>query len=177
MRLRIIAATLLLVLAGTTAVYAQPDPGRDATREQVRQVLATAGARSDVNVVFRQSTQQPYNFAGSQEKGLTNCDSLEIVVSVTKQNTVHFRVYPHYKGGYINLAKARNPNGLMRKLLYFSDQNFLYWGADDTSDIFAGYTFTLESGFPTEAMVIVLRSIHDTDGFVGEMRPFIDGPA
>ncbi len=69
-------------------------------------------------------------------------------MSVTKSDTIGFRIYPHYKGGYINLGKARDTNGLMRKLLYYSDQNFLFWGADDTADVFCGYTVTLESGFP-----------------------------
>jgi len=63
----------------------------------------------------------------------------------------------------------------MRKLLYYSDQNFLFWGADDSGDVFAGYTITLESGFPADAVVAVLRSIRNTDRFVGEMRPLIDG--
>jgi hypothetical protein len=66
-------------------------------------------------------------------------------------------------------------NGLMRKLLWYSDQNFLFWGADDTGDVFSGYTVTLESGFPQDAIVTVLRSIRNTDKYVGEMRPFIDG--
>jgi hypothetical protein len=177
MRLRLFAAALLLVFAGTTAAYAQSDPTRDQTREQVREVLLAAGPRSDVNITFRQSTKQPYNFTGSRDTGLTYAESLEIVVSVSDKGTVHFRVYPHYKGGYINVAKVRDPNGLMKKLLYFSDQNFLYWGADDSGDCFSGYTFTLESGFPREAIIIVLRSIKNTDGFVGDLRPFIDGPA
>ena len=168
-------ATLFLVLAGMSAAYAQSDPARDATREQVRQVLASAGARQDVNVAFRQSTKNPYNFTGSMTSGLTNSDSLEIIVSVTKSNTIGFRIYPHYKGAYINLGKARDRSGLMRKLLYYSDQNFLFWGADDTSDVFSGYTVTLESGFPSDAIVEILRSIRNTDKFVGEMRPFIDG--
>ena len=106
---------------------------------------------------------------------MRNSDSLEIVVSVTKSDTIGFRIYPHYKGEYINLGKARDTNGLMRKLLYYSDQNFLFWGADDTADVFCGYTVTLESGFPSDAIVVILRSIRNTDKFVGEMRPFIDG--
>jgi hypothetical protein len=65
----------------------------------------------------------------------------------------------------------------MRELLYLSDQNFLFWGADDTGDVFSGYTVTLESGFPRDALVTVLRSIHNTDKFVGQLRPFIDGTA
>ena len=168
----LLALLLLPCLSGTAQAQAT---SRDTTREQLRSVLATAGQRSDVNVVFRQSTKNPYNFTGSMTAGMQNCQSLEIVVSVTSKDTIGFRVYPHYNGGYINLAKVRNPTGLMTRLLYYSDQNFLFWGADDTQDVFTGYTITLESGFPSEAIVIVLRSIRNTDGFVGAMRPFIDG--
>jgi hypothetical protein len=175
MRLKIFAALFVAFAAATSVASAQQDAARDATREKLRAVLASAGPRSDVNVAFRQSTKNPYNFVGSMTAGLSNCDSLEVVISVTKKDTIGFRVYPHYKGGYINLNKARNTDGLMRKLLYLSDQNFLFWGADDTYDVFSGYTVTLESGFPSEAIVIVLRSIRNTDGFVGSMRPLIDG--
>jgi hypothetical protein len=171
---RMLPVLFAAVLLGGPAASAQGDQ-RDATREKVRQVLVTAGARSDVNVAFRQSTKNPYNFVGSMTTGMRNAESLEIVVSVTKSDTIGFRVYPHYKAGYINLGKARDVNGLMRRLLYLSDQNFLFWGADDTGDVFCGYTVTLESGFPDDAIVVILRSIRNTDKFVGEMRPFVDG--
>jgi hypothetical protein len=163
---------LSLLLLVPSIANAQPD--RDATRARLAQVLNSAGARSDVNVTFRQSTKNPYNFVGTMT-GLPNVDSLEIVVSATAKQTIGFRIYPHYKGGYINVGKARDSLGLMKQLLYFSDQNFLFWGADDVGDVFSGYTVTLESGFPAEAIVIILRSIRNTDGFVGTMRPFIDG--
>jgi hypothetical protein len=65
----------------------------------------------------------------------------------------------------------------MRQMVRFSDQNFLFWGADSSSDIFAGYNFTLESGFPDAAINIVLRSIANVDTFIGQMRPSIDGSA
>ena len=177
MRLLQICAVLgFALLASAPPAQAQaPDANRDATREKVRQVLATAGARTDVNTAFRQSTKNPYNFVGSMTTGMRNVDNLEIVVSVTKSDTIGFRIYPHYKGGYINLSKAKDMTGLMRRLLYLSDQNFLFWGADDTADVFCGYTVTLESGFPSDAIVVILRSIKNTDKFVGEMRPFIDG--
>ena len=172
MRLRIAAVLLALLCAAGSPASAQVT--RDSTRENLRDTLNSAGQRSDVNVTFRQSTKNPYNFVGSMT-GLSNVDNLEIVISVTKSDTIGFRIYPHYKGGYINLGKARDPNALMRKLLYYSDQNFLFWGADDTSDVFCGYTVTLESGYPREAIVTVLRSIRNTNKFVGEMKPFIDG--
>jgi len=174
MFMRIFAAAIIFLAAATPIARADTSEAtRNATREQVRALLATAGQRSDVNIPFRQSTQNPYNFVGSATTGLTNSDSIEVVVSVTKSDTIGFRVYPHYHGGYINIGKAKDSVGLMRKLLYFSDQNFLFWGADDTADVFCGYTVTLESGFPSEAIVVVLRSIKNTDGFVGQLAPFI----
>lgn len=166
---------LSLLLLVPSIANAQADPARDATRARLLPILNSAGARSDVNVAFRQSSKNPYNYTGSMTAGLTNVDSLEIVISVTQKNTIGFRIYPHYKGGYINVGKARDSNGLMKQLLYFSDQNFLFWGADDVGDVFSGYTITLESGLPAEAIVVVLRSIRNADGFVGTMRPFIDG--
>lgn len=175
MRIKTITVLFLLFFAIASGASAKADDTRDVTREKLRAVLATAGKRSDVDVAFHQSLKNPYNFAGSMTTGLKNCDSLEIVISVTKSSTIGFRVYPHYKGGYINLAKAADQTALMRKLLYFSDQNFLFWGADDTLDVFSGFTITLESGFPQEVIVTVLRSIRNSDGFVGQMRPFIDG--
>ena len=51
----------------------------------------------------------------------------------------------------------------------------MFWGVDGSYDIFAGYTVTLESGFPNEAMTVVLRSIRSLDQFVGDMKPVIGG--
>jgi hypothetical protein len=186
---RFVCIVALALVSSLNVVFATPVPqqpaptpltqaqqaSRDATREKLRTLLNIAGARKDVNVAFRQSEKQPYNFVGIMREGLANADSLEIVISVTTNETIGFRVYPHYNGAYINVDKAKNGAGMMRKLLSMSDHNFLYWGADETGDVFSGYTFTLESGFPEEAIVIVLRSIRNTDGFVGELRPTYDG--
>jgi len=162
-----------LLLAAAAPASAQPE--RDAVREKVRTLLAAEQGRSDINVNFRQSTVNEYNFVGSMTTGLTNSESLEIVISVTKNATIGFRVYPHYNNGYINVDKARDPTGLMKQLLNLTDQNFLFWGIDDSHDTFSGYTITLESGFPYEAMVTVLRSIRNTDKYVGQMRQYVDG--
>jgi hypothetical protein len=134
-------------------------------------------AGPSVNVDFRQSQKQPFNYVGMLRTGLVNAESFEIVVSVTAKDTIGFRVYPHYKNGYINIDNAKNSAGLMRQLLRLSDRAFLFWGADESGDVFTGYTFTLESGFPEEAIKIVLRSIVNSDKFIGEMRPVIDGTA
>lgn len=173
MRLRI-AFVFIAMTVGACAAFAET---RDATREKLRALLETAGKREDVNVVFHQAGKQPYNFVGTMSDKMANVDSLEVVISVTPDDTIGFRIYPHYKSRYVNLKKVTDASGLMHKLLTFSDHNFLFWGADSSDDIFCGYTFTLESGFPSDAIVIVLRSIRSTDKFAGELRPFIDGSA
>ena len=184
---RILCIAALAILAPLNPAAAAPVPqqpaqaapdkqaSRDATRERLRKLLETAGARKDVGVAFRQSTKQPYNFVGVMDTGLSNCDSIEIVVGVTANETVGFRIYPHFKGAYVNVDKAKDSTGLMRKLLQLSDSDFLFFGADPGGDVFAGYTFTLESGFPEEALVVVLRSIRHTDQIVGVLRPLLDG--
>jgi len=150
-----------------------PDAARDATREKVRAVLTAVGPK--INIDFKQSEGYPYNFVGVMRIGLKNADSLEVVISVTATETIHFRIYPHYNGSYINVNKAKDGGELARKMLRFSDTNFLYWGADASYDIFAGYNFTLESGFPEASIRVVLNSIAKLDEYVGQMRPAIDG--
>ena len=173
---------LLALLSFACAAEAQQTPAqkeaaRVATRERLRALLAASGPKKNIEIAFRQSDKQPFNFVGVKRGGLTNAEGFEIVVGVSNDSTIGFRIYPYYKGGYVNVDKARNGVGLMRKLLNLSDHNFLFWGADDTGDVFAGYTFTLESGFPDKAIEIVLYSIAPLDQYVGQMRPFIDGSA
>ncbi|MBI3638059.1 MAG: hypothetical protein HY216_17830 [Candidatus Rokubacteria bacterium] len=176
MRLRIGVALVLFSMVSVWPAFAQDATARrDATRERLRQLLDSAGKRPDVSVEFRQSTKQPYNFVGLMKDRLANADALEIVISVSAEDTIHFRVFPHYKGAYINIDRAQDTPGLVRKLLRFSDANFLYWGIDNSGDVFSGYNFTLESGFPDNAMIIVIRSVRPLDQYVGDLRPFIDG--
>jgi hypothetical protein len=167
---------LLSILAAAPAVFSQ-DTAAEATREKTRARLSALLQRvgPDIKVTFTPSSKSQFVFTGSMREGLTNCESLEIVVTVTSKDTIGFRIFPHYKGAYINIDKARNTTQLLRKLVQLNESTFLFWGADDTGDVFTGYTFTLESGFPDEAIKIVLSSIRNSDQFVGEMRPSIDG--
>ncbi len=163
-----------VVLATAPAVFSQEaDAARDKTRERLGALLQRVGP--DMNVTFKPSSKSPFVFTGVMRDGLKNVDQFEIVISVTTKDTIGFRVFPHYKGGYINIDKARNTTQLLRKLAQLNDSTFLFWGADDSGDVFTGYTFTLESGFPDKAIEIVLSSIKNSDQFVGEMRPSIDG--
>lgn len=156
----------------TTVSTAQAD-SRDATREKLRALLIETGPK--INVTFRQSDKQPYNFVGLMNQGLTSADSFEIVILVGDQQTLHFRIFPKYKGVYVNVNKASDSAGLLRQMVRLSDKNFLYWGADESFDVFAGYNFTLESGFPKESINVVLYSISKLDQFVGQMKTSIDG--
>ncbi|HXQ70795.1 MAG TPA: hypothetical protein VN844_09925 [Pyrinomonadaceae bacterium] len=163
-----------VILAAAPAVFSQEEnAARDKTRERLNALLQRVGP--DLNVTFKPSTKSNYVFTGVLRDGLKNAESFEIVISVTTKDTIGFRIFPHYKGGYINIDKARNPTQLLRKIAQLNDSTFLFWGADDSGDVFTGYTFTLESGFPDKAIEIVLSSIKNSDQFVGEMRPSIDG--
>lgn len=178
-RLVLLATTTVLLGASMIAVQpqsaAQKEAARNSVREKLRVLLESAGQRRDINAIFRQSTQQPYNFVGMMTDGFKNVDSLEVLVGATPDETISVIVFPHYNGSYINIDKAKSPFGLLRRLINLNDHNFLYWGADDSGDVFCGYTITLESGFPTEALLMVLRSIRNTDQFIGQLRPLIDG--
>ena len=148
---------------------------RDATRDKLRQLLSVSGPKKGIEIDFRQSEKNPYNFVAVKKTGLKNSQSMEIVVGVSDDNTIGFRIYPYMNNSYVNVDKARNGTGLMRQLLNLNEHNFLFWGADDTGDVFAGYTFTLESGFPDKAIEVVLYSIAPLDQYVGQLRPNIDG--
>ena len=162
------------ILATAPAVFSQEsNPVRDKTRERLNALLQRVGP--DMNVTFAPSSKSPFVFTGVVRDGLKNVDQFEIVITVTTKETIGFRVFPHYKGAYINIDKARNPTQLLRKLAQLNDTTFLFWGADDSGDVFTGYTFTLESGFPDKAIEIVLSSIRNSDEFVGQLRSSIDG--
>ena len=141
---RLTLAFLLLVIPGAAAYGQHDSPAssrpqtpattpqqtttRDANREKLRAVLETVGPK--INVSFRQSDKQPYNFVGVMKTGLVNADAFEIVISVSAEDTIHFRIFPHYAAAYLNIDKVRSSEGLMRQMVHFSDQNFLFWGAD-----------------------------------------------
>jgi len=181
LRSRLFPFATLAVLAcacvapAQTPTPAQKEAARVATREKLRALLAASGPKRGIEIAFRQSEKQPFNFVAVKRGGFANAEGFEVVVGVSNDETIGFRIYPYYKGNYVNVNKARDSAGLMKKLLNLSDHNFLFWGADDTGDVFAGYTFTLESGFPDKAIEVVLYSIAPLDQYVGQMRPFIDG--
>jgi hypothetical protein len=168
-------SVIISILITAPAVYCQDtsDAVREKTRERLGALLEREGPV--IKVSFRKSDKNPFNFIGVLKEGLKHAESMEIVIMVSKRDTIGFRIFPHYKGGYINIDKVRNTTQLLRQLVQFNEKTFLFWGADDTGDVFTGYTFTLESGFPDDAIKIVLASIKNSDQFIGELRASIDG--
>ena len=75
---------LIILVTSMPAVYGQNDESsRNRTREQLGNLLEKAGG--DINIAFRQSTKQPFNYVGMLTQGLINADRFEIVISVTLQ--------------------------------------------------------------------------------------------
>ena len=165
----------LAILIATPPAQAQQteSAARIRTREQLGQLLDKVGP--SIRIAFRPNEKQPFSFVGLLKEGLTQADSFEVVIGVTPNDTIGFRIFPRYKSGYINIDNVKNGPGLMRFLLRLSDSAFLFWGIDPSGDVFTGYTFTLESGFPEESIKVVLKSIVNSDRFIGEMKPMIDG--
>jgi len=171
-----LALALAAPAAGTAQSTASPEPSRSDIRDQLVAQLAVAGPRNGVHD-FHQSTSNEWAVVGHLRQGLKVSDELEIIAFATKAQTIVFNVYPHYHGDYINLHKVKNSKGLMEKLLTLNDSHFFWWGADDEHDIYAAFKFTLESGYPKDAIDEVVDSIPNVDPTVGELRPFVDMPA
>ncbi len=123
---------------------------------------------------FFRNRDDPFEIDGFYDKDLRYSSRFELQVNVTPQNTIGIRVYPQFYGHRIDMDRVCDPNGLALELLHFSAHNFLHWGVDDASHVFAAYAFTLESGVPEEAIKEVLRSIPLVDESVGELVQFIE---
>lgn len=161
-----------LMLSGAGATYAQTDPVafRKATYDRLWTLVK--GYARGLKYDGPYTVDDPYQILLFYDKDLRYTTRFEIFITVTREQTIVFRIYPI---GYINLYKdTRDSDGLMQKLLRLSDNGFFYWAADDEEDIFAGYMFTLESGFPEEAIKVVIRSIPLIDPSFGDMRQFFD---
>lgn len=166
------AGLVTALLVGFVSTARAQDGDRDATRDRTRSALRQIGPK--LGVSFQQSQANPYNFSASMTDGISEAQSMEIIVMVGKNDILTVRVFPHVSGNkYINIDRATNSTGLMRKLLANNAGDFFHWGMDDVYDVFAEFTFTLESGFPEESLDVVLRSVELLDKKVGEMELLI----
>lgn len=174
---RRVAVAALFVAVGVLAAPAlHAQKIDDATRNRNRERLASLleSAASATNLSFTRSDSNPFTYSAVLTRGLQHADSIEVVIGATDVDTVFLRAFPKYKGSYINVDKVRDPATLMRQALKLSARTFLYWGADGDGDIFFGFTFTLESGFPNDAIRVVLRSIATHDQYIAELKSAIE---
>jgi hypothetical protein len=173
-RLRLISrgCALALAVSGLRPLAAQTaaDSVQAVTLEKLKAVIATYAPAQQIRW-YRAS--DPFALDGFYDKGLRWASRFEIYITVTREATIWLRVYPQYYGHHVNLRRVHDPNGLMQQMLRFSYHNFFFWGLDDNLDAFAGYQFTLESGFPEEAVEEVIKSIPLIDESVGDLTPFI----
>ena len=164
-------AVLTASAFGVASAQRVSDEVRAETRNRLDSLLHTYGPT--LKMRFYRDSDDPFQFGGVFDKDLRYAWRFELVINVTPQNTIGIRVYPMFSDR-INIENVRDPNGLELQILRFSAHNFLHWGVDDASDVFAAYSFTLESGFPEEAIKVVLRSIPLVDESVGEIVQFIE---
>ena len=178
-------AVLLLVpilsVSGRLAVAMPVDTVPTATRVETRARLEALLDSTGKAMGFRRwyrNTGNPFSISVFYDRDLKYTSEFEVVINVTRQNTIGFRVYPHWNGSestdYINLDDMRDPSGLMQQALRLSEQNFMFWGMDSSHDLFAGFTITLESGFPDAAVRIVLESVPLVDDSVGDLARFAE---
>ena len=144
------------------------------TRDRLDSLLHAYGSTLKMRF-FRSTDNDPFQIEGVLDQGLRyGSGRFELQFNVTPQHTIGVRVYPTLYNERVSITDARRSNDLALQLLHLSAHSFFSWGVDDASNVFARFTFTLESGFPDEAIKAVLRSIPLLDDSVGEMVPFIE---
>src|SRR2546423_833467 len=83
-RMFIMVALACAALLIASPVHAQDSAAkRIATRDRLRKLLEVAGQEKDINIPFRQSDKNEFNFIGIKRDKLTNADFLEIVIGVS----------------------------------------------------------------------------------------------
>jgi len=176
-----LCAMLTLSAAGVAAARVPADTVPTATRLETRgklEALLTTYAKAIGFHRWYRSADDPFEILAFYDHDLRYASRLEIVIHITPQNTIGFRVFPHWNGtdgdDYIDLDDVRDPQGVMREALRLSSQNFMFWGMDGSHDLFAGFTITLESGFPDAAVRIVLESVPLVDDSVGDLLRYAE---
>jgi hypothetical protein len=97
---------MLSAFTASSQTQAEKDAARIANREKLHRHLIASGPKKRIEIAFRQSDKQPFNFVAVKRGGLANVDGFEIVVGVSADQTIGFRIYPYYKGEYVNIDKA-----------------------------------------------------------------------
>ena len=164
-------AILSMCAVGGLGAQTDTNAVRDSTCRQLETLLSTYGPAREMR--FQRSADQPFDIVGVFDKPMMYVSRFEIIVNVSRQRTIGFRVYPRWHGAHINLDRVHRRTVFMERLLRDADQSFLHWALDQNRDLFAGFTFTLESGFPDDAIEVVIRSVPLLDRPLGELIPLM----
>ncbi|HZS62704.1 MAG TPA: hypothetical protein VFA43_25820 [Gemmatimonadaceae bacterium] len=164
---------LVLATGGLPPLGAQQSVNDSVQAATLAQLEGVIASYEPAKAIRWYRANDAFDLDGYYDKGLKWSNRLEIHITVTRQQTIWIRVYPQYYEHHINLDHVNNANGLMQQMLKMSYHNFFFWGLDDNRTAFAGYQFTLESGFPEAAVKEVIKSIPLIDGSVGDLTPFI----
>ena len=172
--LAVLSVMLAAIVLAAPSIAAQKidEATRIKNRDQLARMLSAAAEATHMN--FQRSKTNQFNYSAYLTTGLKQSDTIEVVIGATDVHTIFMRAFPKYKGNYINVDKVREPLTLMRQMLKLSGRTFCHWGTDAQGDVFFGFTFTLESGFPTEAIRVVLRSIAHHDEYIAELKSAIE---
>jgi hypothetical protein len=171
----------VLSLGGRAASAATPaDTVSTATRLETRGKIEALLTTYSKALGFRRwyrSADEPFDILAFYDNGLKYASRMEVVIVVSRQNTIGIRVFPHYNGpgpgDYIDLDYARDPKGLMQRALQLSAENFMFWAMDGSHHLFACFTVTLESGFPDAVLRVVLESVPLVDDSVGDLARYV----
>ena len=173
--MRALGTVLLLALCVGGPAFGDA-ASRGAARKKLETML-TKRVGPAINVGFEAAADNPFRFAGVMRTPLRNCDAIEIVIGITPSETIYVRAFPRYQGGYVSVAKATAEGALLRAALRASFDGFFFWAVDESGDLCAGYTLSLESGFPEAVLEVVLRSLPGLDATFGQFRVHVDGSA
>ncbi len=170
----------ILSLGGRSAAASTPaDTVSTATRLETRgkiEALLTTSAKALGFRRWYRDDNDPFEILAFYDQGLKYASRMEVKIIVTHQNTIGFRVFPHWNGpgpgSYIDLDYVKDAKGLMQRALQLSAENFMFWGLDPSKHMFASFTVTLESGFPDAVVRVVLQSVPLVDDSVGDLLRF-----
>lgn len=170
------AALVLVVATSFLAAPLGAQKTDNSTRERNRTRLAELlkKVEGETRMRFVQSAENAFNYSAMLTSGLDTADSFEVVAGATDSDTIFINAYPKYKGRYINVDKVKDSAALTRQLLRLTARTFLHWGVDASGDVFCGFTVTLESGFPGEAISIVLQSVGNHDQYLTEIKALLE---
>lgn len=170
--MRVIVPAALGVVLSASGVWASAaQTNADALRARTRDrlfALVRTYAPSQHFKIYRDD-DDPFTIEAVYDKDLEYSRRFYTWISVTRQQTIQFRVYTLWYDGNLNIDKAQDSDALMQRMLQLSDKGFFFWAANEDKDVFAGFTITLESGFPEEAIKVVIRSIPLIDPMIGEL--------